>query len=160
MSRDYAFSNGHESVTFKSRSEPGPRCSSLKAEPETWQFHALASIDSDRFRDHESAITALSPPDDASPRDFTHRERAPRRCPCNLSSSNFLEEFIRMVVERRSSPRKRGQSDVEKGFPERIESPIGAGPGRPHLHKSTATKVEGRRTRPIFDRASAPISIT
>lgn len=31
-----------------------------KSGPETWQFHALASIDSDRFRDHESAITGLT----------------------------------------------------------------------------------------------------
>lgn len=40
--------------------------------PETWQFHALASIDSDRFRDHESAITGLHA---VSPSDITHRER-------------------------------------------------------------------------------------
>lgn len=50
---------GEQRLERLNRAQDAP-WSPNKSGPETWQFHALASIDSDRFRDHESAITGLT----------------------------------------------------------------------------------------------------
>lgn len=57
--RTIRIQHGEQRLERLNRAQDAP-WSPNKSGPETWQFHALASIDSDRFRDHESAITGLT----------------------------------------------------------------------------------------------------